>query len=490
MNIEDLTAEQLQQAIELLTCHEERKRFNKLDSFNPYPWQKEFINASKTNKQLLAMTGNRCGKTFTGAFIMAVHLTGLYPDWWEGHRFTGPITAWAAGISTTTTRDILQAELLGDPLDPDKFGTGAIPKECIVKTVNKVGTPNAFESIVVKHVSGGNSTMTFKSYEMSQDKFMGTSINLIWLDEEVEKDIFTQCITRTATTSGITYMTFTPEHGLTELVNDFMHDIKEGQFLIRASWDDAPHLDDTTKEQLLSVYSPMEREMRSKGVPELGSGVIFPIADDDIEVEPFSIPAHWPKLIGVDLGFDHPNGTIKVTKNPGNDTYYIIDEYSERKQTIPMHSVGIRAMGGTKIPCQFPHDAFKHDVTKGGTSETGKLFINIYEQQGIKAVPVTFTNPPAIDGKSGGNSVEYGLHWMLTKMQEGKLKVFSTCRKWLQEKATYHRKAGKIVAIGDDLISASRYALLSIDRYGETGSDSGEFYSSQDWEPEYWKGIV
>ena len=485
MDLSNLSPEDMQKAIELLLSHEEMKKYNRIDSFTPYGWQMEYITASKTNKQLLAMTGNRCGKTYTGAFIMAIHATGLYPDWWEGHRFDGPITAWAAGISTTTTRDILQAELLGDPLDPDKFGTGTIPKANIVRTVNKVGTPNAYEAVVVRHVSGGSSTITFKSYEMSQDKFMGTSINLIWLDEEVDRDIFTQCITRTATTSGITYMTFTPEHGLTQIVNDFMNDLKDGQYLIRASWDDAPHLDEATKTQLLAVYSPMEREMRSKGVPELGSGVVFPIADQDIVVEPFKIPDHWVKLIGIDLGFDHPNGTALVTKDPGSDTYYIAAEYSERKQTVPMHAVGIRAMGGDKIPCQFPHDAFKHD-----TAGSGKQFIKLFESQGIKAVPTTFSNPPAADGKPGGNSVEVGLHWMLTKMQEGKLKVFSTCRRWLQEKATYHRKGGKIIALDDDMISASRYALLCIDRYGTTGALEDGAWNDPAWTPTHWRGIV
>ena len=79
---------------------------------------------------------------------------------------------------------------------------------------------------------------------------------------------------------------------------------------------------------------------------------------------------------------------------------------------------------------------------------------------------------------------------MLTKMQEGKLKVFSTCRKWFQEKAVYHRKDGKIIALDDDLISASRYALLSLDRYGIAGDAGDTFYSQQDWEPMHWKGVV
>jgi hypothetical protein len=229
----------------------------------------------------------------------------------------------------------------------------------------------------------------------------------------------------------------------------------------------------------------MEREMRSKGVPELGSGVVFPFADEDIVVDPFPIPTYWDKLIGIDLGFDHPNGTCLVTKDPGSDTYYIVDEYSERKQTVPMHAVGIRAMGGDRIPCQFPHDAFKHDV-----AGSGKQFIALYQTQGIKAVPTTFSNPPSVDGKPGGNGVEIGLHWMLTKMQEGKLKVFSTCRKWLQEKATYHRKDGKVIALDDDMISASRYALLCLDRFGETGSAGNDTWDKPDWEPQHWRGVV
>ena len=42
------------------------------------------------------MAANRVGKTFgVGGYETALHLTGLYPAWWEGRRFTQPITAWA-----------------------------------------------------------------------------------------------------------------------------------------------------------------------------------------------------------------------------------------------------------------------------------------------------------------------------------------------------------------------------------------------------------
>jgi len=89
------------------------------------------------------MAANRIGKSFSGAAEMSYHLTGIYPEWWEGKRYDQPITAWAGGVSNETTRDIVQYELLGSPDDPDAFGSGAIPKNKIIKTERKPGVPNA-----------------------------------------------------------------------------------------------------------------------------------------------------------------------------------------------------------------------------------------------------------------------------------------------------------------------------------------------------------
>lgn len=459
----DSSEERLLQLVKEL---QERQKFWKMKSFSPYGWQRTYISESHKNQQLLAMTGNRCGKTFTGAYIMAVHLTGIYPDWWEGHRFEGPIEAWAAGISTDTTRDILQSELLGDWKNPDKYGTGMIPKELIVSVVNKPQVPGAVQSVLVRHVSGGMSTLDFKSYEMSQDKFMGTAKHLIWLDEECPADIFTQCITRTATTGGITYLTFTPEHGLTELVKNFMYEIKDGQFMISASWDDAPHLDAKVKEQLMSVYTPAERAMRVSGQPSLGSGVCFPIREDKITCEPFEIPEHWMRIIGIDLGMDHPNGVSCIAWDTEKDNYFLYDEYSEKGETLSALAAAIRGKGGATIPVVVPHDAFKRDG-----AGSGRQFVKILSEDfGLNIVMEPFTNPPGADGKPGGNSVEAGISYILTAMEEGRFKVFNHCRKFLQETKTYHRVDGKIIDRGDDMISATRYAIMMSSRYARPGS--------------------
>ena len=60
----------------------------------------------------------------------------------------------------------------------------------------------------------------------------------------------------------------------------------------------------------------------------------------------------------------------------------------------------------------------------------------------------------------GSNGVEAGLMDMLERMQTGRFKVFSNLDDWFQEFRMYHRKDGKVVKKVDDLLSATRYALM------------------------------
>jgi len=162
------------------------------------------------------MAGNRVGETMTGACEMTCHLTGKYPDWWEGKRFDEPIEAWAAGTTAETTRDIMQTALLGrltaepggDPNDPIGLGTGMIPLPCIRSTRPLLGSlRDAIDTVYVWHVSGGTSILSFKSFEQGRPSFEGTSKHVVWLDEECPYDIYLECLTRTLTTDGIIYAT-------------------------------------------------------------------------------------------------------------------------------------------------------------------------------------------------------------------------------------------------------------------------------------------
>jgi hypothetical protein len=82
----------------------------------------------------------------------------------------------------------------------------------------------------------------------------------------------------------------------------------------------------------------------------------------------------------------------------------------------------------------------------------------------------------------GTNGLEAGVAEMLDRMQTGRLKVFSTLSDWWEEFRMYHRKDGLIVKMRDDLMSATRYAMM-MRRFAEvqfkTVQATGRSFSAQ-----------
>tara|TARA_Y100000310_G_scaffold250605_1_gene256872 strand:+ start:4104 stop:5609 length:1506 start_codon:yes stop_codon:yes gene_type:complete len=451
-----------------------RERFNKLDFYDPYPYQGNFHKTGLEANQRLLMAANRIGKSYCGAAEMAYHVTGMYPKWWNGRRYDQPIVAWAGGVSNETTRDIVQYELLGSPDDPEAFGSGAIPQKNIIKTERKPGVPNAKSMALIKHVSGGNSSLFFKAYEMGVEKWQGRSVDCIWLDEEPSRDIYSQAVTRTLDKRGMVYMTFTPESGMTETVASFVNNLKPGQSLTNATWDDASerirsmegkqgHLSEVVMEQILSSYSPHEREMRRYGRPSLGSGLVFPIMDEKVIIDPFPIEDHWPRIAAIDFGWDHPTAVVWCAIDNDTDTFYVYDCHRESKASPAVHAEAIRRRPFF-IPIAYPHDGNRRD------SMGNPGLADQYRGLGCNFLLDHFSNPPALGKVSGSNSIEEGIMAMVQSMENGKFRVFSTLSDWFEEFRMYHRKDSKVVPIRDDLMSATRYAFQS-QRFAVSGED-------------------
>lgn len=226
-NLEDLS--EIQQLYLLYRETEARIKRRKLWTYYPdtgplrrelYPKHMEFFRAGLRHRERLILAANRIGKSEgIGGYELTLHLTGRYPDWWEGRRFRKPITAWAAGETGKDVRDSMQLKLIGNWTEQ---GTGLIPGDDLVKVVPRAGVPEAADKIYVKHVSGGNSVLALKSYEQGRESFQSTEIDVIWLDEECPENIYSECIIRTMTTGGIIMLTFTPLNGLTPLIMQFL----------------------------------------------------------------------------------------------------------------------------------------------------------------------------------------------------------------------------------------------------------------------------
>ena len=190
-----------------------------------YPKHLEHFAAGAIHRERCLMAANRIGKTVAGAYEVALHLTGRYPDWWAGKRFEEATDCWAAGDTSETTRDIVQLALTGvsGEAGESALGTGLIPGSDIVgEPTHRRGIAGAYDTITVTHQSGGESKLGFKSYDQGRKKFQGTAKHVIWLDEEPPIDVYSECLMRTMTTAGQIICTFTPLSGMTEVALQFL----------------------------------------------------------------------------------------------------------------------------------------------------------------------------------------------------------------------------------------------------------------------------
>lgn len=443
--------------IALVEEKRKRERENKLRLYRPYAKQAEFHANGLSFRERLLMAGNQLGKTWSAGFETSMHLTGRYPDWWKGREFKKPVAGWAAGVTSEVTRDSVQRVLCGRS---NAIGTGAIPKDAIKDKSMKRGVADAIDTLVIRHGGGGDvqaseSLLGFKSYDQGREKFQAETLDFVWLDEEPDEDIYTESLTRTNATGGIVFMTFTPLKGMSNVVKRFLSDKPAGSVVTSMTIDDAEHYTPEQRVAIINSYAAHEREARTKGIPTLGSGRIFPISEDLLKVDPFQIPSHWPQICGIDFGWDHPSAAVKLAWDRDNDIIYVTAAHRQKEQTPLLFAATVKPWGDW-LPWAWPHDGLQHD--KG----SGEALADQYKDQGLNMLPDKATHPPK-DGEkegTGGNSVEAGVVDMLDRMQTGRWKVFSNLTDWIDEFRMYHRKDGKIVKLDDDLISASRYGYM------------------------------
>lgn len=430
-----------------------RQRINRLKGYEPYPKQIEFHTAGASYRERLFAAGNQLGKTLSGAAEVAMHLTGEYPDWWQGLRFDHPIVVIAGSESGELTRDGVQRLLVGPPDREEEWGTGFIPKRCIQRTTRRQGVSNAVDTVTVGHVGGGASTLLFKSYDQGRSKWQANTVHFVWFDEEPPSDVYFEGITRTNATKGSVMLTYTPLKGMSAVSARFFLEDAPDRHKVMMTIEDALHYSAEDCARIIASYPAHEREARTKGIPTMGSGLIFPVIEEDITCEPFQIPSHWPQLGAMDFGWDHPTAGAAIAWDRDADTIYLTKDYRQRQATPIIHAAALKAWGGW-LPWAWPHD---------GNNDTaaGENLASQYRAQGLNMMPDRATF------EDGTNSVEAGLMEMLDRMLTGRFKVFRTCGAWLEERQTYHRKDGKVIKERDDVISASRYAIM-MKRFAKT----------------------
>ncbi len=495
--------------LELLRKKRDYKLYNKLEYYSPYPFQVEFHNDTAKHKSLNA--GNRPGKTEAGSANMAYHLTGKYPKWWKGTRYTHPILAIAGGKNNEKVRDLAQAALFGDPTNEKSKGTGYVPKSDIGQMIRKPGIPDAKYHVFVKHytdgVYDGDSKVTFLAYDMGKEAWMGFPADEIWLDEEPPEDIMGQATRAIVDRGGSINQTFTPEQGRTTVVQM----IDEHWSKHSATWMDASgsdftltlangrelefktvygvngqkgHLTEEKVKDALKGMLPHEIEMRVLGEPMQGSGLIFSYPQDQVMCLPIEIPDHWPRIAGMDFGGiskkSHPSAAAWGAYDKENDVIYIYDALKMFSNTPA--DVASRILGRPQwIQMMYPHDGNKDAPEGGGTVR------DLYKSYGVNMYHTHATNFDEEKGEGkGGISREQALIEMNARFADRKLRIFNTLPEVWEEIRNFHTVKtadgkAKIVDREDDLISAIRYLMMMI-RFAETEQEVYSYEEEDEWE--------
>ena len=412
-----------------------------------------FITAGATNRERCFMGGNGVGKSVLGAYETSLHATGRYPDWWTGLRYPNAIPMWVGGDTGETVRDITQVKLFGNvSKDPELLGTGLIPRDAIdAESIRyRPNTNRCIDFARVKNRDGGWSIVSMKSYEQGRKAWQGTEIPWIWLDEEPPADIYGECIMRGRTVDGHIALTFTPLSGWTDVVDGYMkweEARKEGasKIMVTCGWDDVPHLTEKEKSELLASTPGYLRDARKYGSPVAGKGKVYTVEEKDFVIPPIQLPNHYRRVFGFDGGW-YNTAAVWLAHDKDNDVAYLYSEYKRGEVEIPMHAAAIKARG-----VWIPGVGDAAAVNQGD----GQKILDLYHKQGVRM-------------RLADKSVDAGIQDVLERLAVGRLKVFSTCQKWLEEYRRYsYDDAGRIRKQDDHLMDASRYAVRGL-KYATT----------------------
>jgi hypothetical protein len=237
--------------------------------------------------------------------------------------------------------------------------------------------------------------------------------------------------------------------GPTELVDRFRSGHPDRDMVTMEILDPTiTHFTPEEKQKRIAGYADYEREARSQGVPLLGSGRVFTTAEDAIR-EPYLdyVPPHWTKLWGIDFGMGHPFAAVLTAWDKDNDVIHVLHCFKQA-DTLIMQDAARMKQAGIMAPVAWPQDGTQRD------KQAGEPAAMLYKKEGLDMLPMH------AQFESGSRSTEEGILEMDQRLKNGKLKVSAQLTDWFEEYRFYHRKDGQIVKKRDDLMSATRMAIM------------------------------
>ena len=222
-----------------------------------------------------------------------------------------------------------------------------------------------------------------------------------------------------------------------------MPEITKSKYLVCAGWNDGPHLDEEDMKELLESTPLYLQDARSKGIPSMGSGAIYPYERKDVEYIPdFEIPPHWPRGYALDVGWKR-TAALWGAWDRDSDVVYIWSEHYRANAEPPIHADAIRARGHW-IP------GLIDPAARGRSQEDGYRIMDSYVRLGL-----------VLD--KANNAREAGLLEVQQRLTSGRLKIAKNLPNFWFEYGLYRRdEKGIIIKENDHLMDALRYLLMKL----------------------------
>lgn len=217
--------------------------------------------------------------------------------------------------------------------------------------------------------------------------------------------------------------------------------VSASKYRVDCGLDQVPHISEEEKKRLFDETPPYLRDARLKGIPSQGAGAIYPVEEDVYLCDPFALPHYWPKVFGLDVGWNR-TAAIWAAHDRETGTVYLYSEHYLAREEPSIQAAAIKARGEW-IPGVIDPAA------RGRSQIDGRSLIEEYRENGLNLHPAN-------------NAVEAGIHAVWERLSTGKLKIFRSLQNWRNEVRFYHRDDnGKIVKTDDHLMDATRYLILS-----------------------------
>jgi phage terminase large subunit-like protein len=312
----------------LLREHMRRQQGKAFENFRPRPWQARWSNSQK--KISLALCGNQTGKSSISAAKISAHLRCKYPDWYKGPKILDRApTIIVMGLSFEEVRDSIQTKLIGP--NADNPGGGMIPPGDIIRITRRANVSGSIDRMYVKHPLG-EACLMFKAANQGREHLQGSTIDVVFIDEEPPRDILNELVARVAKADGQLCIGFTALKGVSDVYIFLTEQLDDVIDITYAGWnaEDAPHLTENAIKMMMEIYkdNPAELQARSTGIPTVGKGLIYPFNPEDYSGQLFRIKDYMRRIIAIDPGWTHPTAALVGAYDDDTDIVYIYDGHS------------------------------------------------------------------------------------------------------------------------------------------------------------------